>query len=795
MKSKSIAKHNQKVEEYLTLSKSLTDKNSLIELKRKMQKDHFTFYNDQCEVQYTKHVEIKYALFQLSNKHREILKNMILKMKESSDLTADFFSSIILPEQIKNLKFIEEIIKNPELFENEGKFYPYFNENGTIIAISPHDAINMLFCESFVNDIFTIQILCVVRDCVDDDMFITVLKLKYNNPETVKNKFIRRQVEKICLIYLDLYQDFMSDENKQQLIELIETVKTKKNEKKEHHSETKTRKSVNVLEQKSERKSEMKTEIIKESKTIKSEMKEKKETKEHKEKQPNLMCASVMNQSMFISRFNNVEMAQLRKKSSVTTKSMLSIDKFISKQVDDKFDIKEIHIPIDIEYTDLKNNSQHAKFENIKCDVVAKQLFIYDMKLLQNISLIDVIKRRHNFVHYSDVIEFIAKMVRNYIMNRGESMFNHFIEIAYESYKIGSFNMASVIVFGLNFCDNGKYQLTTQNKKLYSELKEIFSHTDFERYKQEFISFTSGIKIPVVVSHINAVIIRNEDKKYVLNDNEYNNRQFASRMEDIGKWLAFLFVAQNSTIQFEELNGLQSYFETLQNNKALQKQSLKDRCESIRNSLAFLHHCIQKPSKESGFYLNEGNEINFVLQHRIQSNLGIFFIMKNGVVSCIFNDSSILTFYNNEYHYIERNGKETIIFTAETILDKERKKKRDIIDKVQQQFMNVLKKSEELQIDTEHNYQTTMVKEFKKKKDYIYFRFVDGTIHVMFNNSDLSYLITPQNEKISIIQNGKRIVECNVDNKEIGDHDDLVIEHLDSVEFLLRSIISKLDTK
>ena len=77
--SKSITKHNQKVEEYLLLSRTLSSKQHLLDLKSKMQKDKFTFYQSQNEVQYTKSFEIKFALFQLSSVHRELMKNMIMK--------------------------------------------------------------------------------------------------------------------------------------------------------------------------------------------------------------------------------------------------------------------------------------------------------------------------------------------------------------------------------------------------------------------------------------------------------------------------------------------------------------------------------------------------------------------------------------------------------------------------------------------------------------------------------------------------------------------------------------------
>ena len=375
-------------------------------------------------------------------------------------------------------------------------------------------------------------------------------------------------------------------------------------------------------------------------------------------------------------------------------------------------------------------------------------------------------------------------------------MFNHFIQIAYESLRIGSFNIASVIVFGLNFCDNGKYQLTSTNKKLYNELKEIFSHANYDRYKQEFMKFTNGTKIPVVVSHINAVIIRNEDKKYLPNDEQYNNRQFASRIEDIGKWLAYLFVLQNSTIPFHQINGLQSYFETLQSNKTLQKQSMKDRCESIRGSLGFLRHHIQKPTKENGLYITDGEKYNLVLQYRIQDNLGMFFIMKNGIVGGIFNDSTIIVFYNGIYHFVDRNETEAELFDEESVPDDETiiKKKR-IIDDVQRRFMKVITKSTEITIDTQHSYKSSVVKQCKKKKGYTYFRFTDGSIHLMFDDSELSYFVHPDNMKIIICKNGVQLVECSIDNTEVKEHDELVTQHLDILEFLLRSIISKYDTK
>ena len=77
MKS-SLKQSKTKVSDYLKETQLLSDKKSLYALKTKMLKDNFTFYYYPYEINYTKLVEIKYALFQLSFVHRQILKNIVL---------------------------------------------------------------------------------------------------------------------------------------------------------------------------------------------------------------------------------------------------------------------------------------------------------------------------------------------------------------------------------------------------------------------------------------------------------------------------------------------------------------------------------------------------------------------------------------------------------------------------------------------------------------------------------------------------------------------------------------------
>ena len=354
--------------------------------------------------------------------------------------------------------------------------------------------------------------------------------------------------------------------------------------------------------------------------------------------------------------------------------------------------------------------------------------------------------------------------------------------------------MASVIVVGLSLCDNGQFQMTSQNKKHYNDLKEIFSLKNYDKYKEKFLAYNKGIKIPVIVSHISAVMIRNEDKKYVPNDEEFNDRQFASRIEEIGKWLAFMYVAQQGVFPYEELNGLQSYFETLQSNKALQKLSLKDRCTSITNSLVFLRQYSPESLVNSELIIMDGEKHNFVLQCRMQDNLGMFMIMKNGLVSGIFTDSTILVKMKDEYKYLERHSQVPKAFTEESI-NLMIEKKVKIIRDVEGRFMKVMRKTPEVVIETETAYKTSFVRQCKKKSEYKYFQFADGTMHVLFEDSQLSYYVNPHELQISIIQNGAVLADCPIDNKMIKEHDEHVNEHLDIVEFLLRSMISKRDAK
>ena len=89
----------------------------------------------------------------------QLLKNIVLKVIECSELNAAFFTDIIVPGEITNITFVQELLAHPQLFDNEGEFLPYFNDNGNLVSIAPHEAINLLFCKGFENDILMIEIL------------------------------------------------------------------------------------------------------------------------------------------------------------------------------------------------------------------------------------------------------------------------------------------------------------------------------------------------------------------------------------------------------------------------------------------------------------------------------------------------------------------------------------------------------------------------------------------------------------------------------------------------------------
>ncbi|EAL46746.2 hypothetical protein EHI8A_236810 [Entamoeba histolytica HM-1:IMSS-B] len=499
-----------------------------------MKKKNITIFNEMPLIQFYKVEQVKWAIHKLDIKKRTIFKELV-KYINNFKLPESIFDGILVNKPDRNsIRLLECVLKNPELFEDEGKFYPHFNNLGEVIAIPPLTALQCLFSKSLVSHEFTLSTLFIVREVISDKDLITMLNTELKNNNTENTLFIKDSIYQIANYWIEIYSKVMKRDDLQSLKNFLDVISTD-----EIHIDKEIKKGTKTI-------------VDDKPKLIKGQ---------------SLMSLSIANQKLELSDASSNGSIQSPNPESETKGTELGTeDTLTSDESENKTDVTNETFSLTESQKQPKVRTDFYRFIDIKISKIAEQFFVYDIKLIKKLTMGEIILQEKSFTNYLSRINAIDRMVNSFIdKEKSPQVFSYFIKVARHCLKIGEYNISYIISCSLKNKSTTYKQAFEKNSALtkYKDLEEIFPLHNLEPYKEKFRKCKCA-KIPIMQSHVYAYICRANDSKLKgIDDEKLLSTKFIKKLNSLSLPLMSIYTALRYILQYKPIESVQEYFERL----------------------------------------------------------------------------------------------------------------------------------------------------------------------------------------------------------------------------------------
>ena len=473
--------------------------------------------------------------------------------------------------------------------------------------------------------------------------------------------------------------------------------------------------------------------------------------------------------------------------------------------------------------------------------VFATQLFLYDYRLLKEVSIGEFLKDDGMFGFYKQFIQMLGEMVKNSLQNDKDSKhINFWIQVCYECFEIGEYQSSFMIAQTLQSKNNlFLNKLTFDYKRKYEsiisffELNQLSSQPTYSQYKQTFEERTIE-KIPVICTFLTAEIERingvSKDSMTELQLDKYTTE----KMKIYGNCIKLILQCQQQIVLFEPNEEILTFLYNTQREVTM-GYSLKKINVPMNGTLKKLFvqfktkfgKTIDEREKLKqiiplGQLSNDLKQKNIIIHTKTCKRKSKYYMMQNGFVGISFNEWDGLK--TNSKYYFNENENNWYSFEIDSIekelddlikneTDSKSSKLNDLnkikemkhrIDSYQQETMKELgtyfKQKEFNDNGNEIELSTEIVTQCIIKDGITMFLFSDNTIQIIFNMNvkemisfaaTISYFINIDTSDMIVIHDINKKEYISFAKNMIQKFDGNVDNHFILLENLLRNVLDK----
>ncbi|EDR29420.1 hypothetical protein EDI_339190 [Entamoeba dispar SAW760] len=432
-----------------------------------MKNKNIVIFDKMPLIRYNKIEQVKWAVHKLDIKKRTIFKELV-RYINNFKLPESIFDDILVSKPDSNSRgLLRCVLKNFELFENEGKFYPHFNDSGMIIAIPPLIAFQCLFSKSLVSHELTLSILFTIREVISDKDLITILNSELENNVNENIPFIKDSIYQIANYWLEIYSKVMESDDLQNLrnfckcssshYSLFSTEFKKKIDKeKAHESSTNTSLKSPVRRSKTSKKKISRSESVSDMTSTNESQVDidiKKDTKTTVDGKPKLTERLSFTSLSTVDQQSEPFIASSKSPIQSPNPDLELIGTEVGPDGIFKYNETETKTDVTTETFSLTESQKQPKvrtdfyrFIDIKTSKIAEQFFVYDLKLIKELTIGEIILQTESFKTYLSRISAIDAMVNSFIdKEKSPSVFSYFISVAKSCLTIGEYNISYII--------------------------------------------------------------------------------------------------------------------------------------------------------------------------------------------------------------------------------------------------------------------------------------------------------------------------------------------------------------
>ncbi|ELP93295.1 hypothetical protein EIN_056800 [Entamoeba invadens IP1] len=566
----------------------------------KLKKHKITIFNQKDDTKVDTITEAKWLVFKLEYFRREILKELIIHAHKYK-LPTVFFNGVMVanePEECCTAFLSFALSMGSSLFDPNGDVYPHFQSESILSSIPPKDALECIFNWTVADRSTVSMVLSTCRTYLTDKTLFQVfdhkLSLCYSFSPTLQNDAFQRfyvVVKKFLdfyssLVDVELAQDFetLLISCKESMVKigkapcldvsppeeysprtLMSILSPRKSRSKiVPYEPTESSQFVRTMQSPRANKTvyvsdlEMR-ENKKRSLSINEEdvLKRKSGTSyslPRKSPTSNFVTPSVSPSPLSLQQttFENISMYE--KYQSPTLLGECGIGKYLEQCDKDLLDVDFVFSK------KMMRTKKSGNFTDIRSRIIAEQLYVYDLKMLGNTSIGDIINGTQNAKEYISSLNCIELLVQCFISKENNSdTFDFFIRVGYKCLIYGDYN-ASFLVYSAISSQTQKYQKAWQEIKevdKFKTLEAVFCVTNTKAYTNHFDKCKT-MKFPIV-SSVLRVIEQTKALPEPENTENAKNEQYVFKMKRMYKSLKPLETLYKTFIPYESIEGIQEY--------------------------------------------------------------------------------------------------------------------------------------------------------------------------------------------------------------------------------------------